>query len=455
MKKLLAAIMAMAFLLAATACTQYPDRWQDYFPPAGEDKITSSEELLLFLASSESGSAELDLRLGSDDLSLFPMYVKGTKIIKGNIFVTDRGVMFPRSGVIGERYFSSSSLFIADDSTDSVVLNDFSVNIEASLHSEINTVISVESDRAEVSISDLSVSEDIVALEIGKNVTTAESIRLPEDSSSLVIRIDEENAYRNEIGNQIAAETGAVIEGAEISAVINMDTHQGYDSFSEAIGAVNDNETIMIMKSLTVDAQIELNKNDVSIIGADGASITFTQTQGRGFVVNGSENRIENLDFISTATDQSTSFNMIFIHGNDVTVRDCSFSGEYADGDNLTVRGLEISAEGYLIDNCTFTSVRQPAYVNDGNGTISNNAAEGTRGWVICQDAGDITITGNSFLGWNAEDIAIILQNDGAQDSDIYTEELCVKISKENNGCRIDQQVKNFRVNNGVVGPRN
>ena len=409
MKKLLAAIMAMAVLLAATACTQYPDRWQDYFPPAGEDKITSSEDLLLFLASSESGSAELDLRLGADDLSLFPMHVKGTKIIKGNISVTDRGAMFPR----------------------------------------------FESDRADVSISGISVSEDIVTLEIGKNVTTAESIRLPEDSSSLVVRIDEENAYRNEIGNQIAAETGAVIEGSEISAVINMDTHQGYDSFSEAIGAVNDNETIMIMKSLTVDAQIELNKNDVSIIGADGASITFTQTQGRGFVVNGSGNRIENLDFISTATDQSTSFNMILLQGKNTTVKYCSFTGEYEDGDNLTVRGLEISAEGYLVDNCAFTSVRQPAYVNGGNGTISSNTVEGTRGWVICQNAVDITITGNSFLGWNAEDIAIILQNDGAQDSDIYTEELCVKISKENNGCRIDQQVKNFRVNNGVVGPRN
>ena len=85
-----------------------------------------------------------------------------------------------------------------------------------------------------------------------------------------IIRIDEENAYRNEIGNQIAAETGAVIEGAEISAVINMDTHQGYDSFSEAIGAVNDNETIMIMPGNWEGMNDLVCQEELDIYGANG-----------------------------------------------------------------------------------------------------------------------------------------------------------------------------------------
>ena len=87
MRKHFLAIVAIVLVLAATACTQYPDDWKDYFPNMPESNtIKTIEDLYLFLASDGDGEAEVNL---TTDLSWFPITVRGNKTITGKLNVTE------------------------------------------------------------------------------------------------------------------------------------------------------------------------------------------------------------------------------------------------------------------------------------------------------------------------------------------------------------------------------
>ena len=92
MRKHFLAIVAIVLVLAATACTQYPDNWMDYFPQDPETKITTIEDLLLFVSGNESGKAKLDITIDPNDPDFdnyFPMTIRGTKVLSGEIEVSE------------------------------------------------------------------------------------------------------------------------------------------------------------------------------------------------------------------------------------------------------------------------------------------------------------------------------------------------------------------------------
>ncbi len=144
-------------------------------------------------------------------------------------------------------------------------------------------------------------------------------------------------------------------------------------------------------------------------------------------------------DFAITKTDLMAAnqsppetHNIIGVNGNNFTARGLTITGQGPGSGNTwsgldayafpnfanlftpnssgrVVRGFNISAglTGLLIENSTFTNVRQPAYVNpDTIGQIKNNTASGTRGWVV--QCAPITFTGNKFSNTEAADIAML-----------------------------------------------
>ena len=160
--------------------------------------------------------------------------------------------------------------------------------------------------------------------------------------------------------------------------------------------------------------------------------------------LNGDNITIDGIHF--NVTDGNRIDGIISGSGDNLTIKNCVFTGQYNLEGDVVSRGicLTVNADNYLIEGNTFKNLRQPAYL-EAKGTVKNNTIENTRGWVVCQNH-DITFSGNVFKGTNAEDIAII-PNNIAEPCNIYTLEKCLIISEDNNNCRIDQQPLGFRIN--------
>ena len=93
MRKHFLAIVAIVLVLAATACTQYPDDWRDYFPQRpGDETISTIEDLFLFASSNGSAKARINLTIDPNDEDFnayFPMTIRGTKVLSGEIEVSE------------------------------------------------------------------------------------------------------------------------------------------------------------------------------------------------------------------------------------------------------------------------------------------------------------------------------------------------------------------------------
>jgi len=182
-----------------------------------------------------------------------------------------------------------------------------------------------------------------------------------------------------------------------------------------------DNASTLDGDIITVDAgtyvlaaPISLNK-DVTIDGA-GLGSTFIQgsiSLGGHFILisgGGAGATIQNITF--DKTDKNGNQEIIALQANNVTVQNCNFTGEYFLGDPEVSRGFVISPSitGFLIDNCSFTNLRQPGYINPNcAGQISNCFVDQTRGWVLDGGAASNVIFNLNTWGTNAVDIAILV----------------------------------------------
>lgn len=162
-------------------------------------------------------------------------------------------------------------------------------------------------------------------------------------------------------------------------------------------------EQINLNKSLTIDGG---NKNTTTIQG----DITFPLLGGgRYFMLisgGGAGSTIKNITF--NKTDKTGEQNMIGLQAANVTFDDCNFTGQYVLGDPDVSRAFEVSGSStnFLIQDCSITNLRQPAYFNPGSsGSVTNCYVHNTRGWVV--DGATVTFSGNTF-GTNAVDIALL-----------------------------------------------
>ena len=132
------------------------------------------------------------------------------------------------------------------------------------------------------------------------------------------------------------------------------------------------------------------------------------------------------------------------------TVENCTFTGQYNLGDGEISRALVVKAgaENIAITGNIFSHLRQPGYINNSSGTITNNTVDNTRGWVITGDA-TVSLSGNTFEN-NAVDICIIKNNN---DTNNYAGKT-TSLSKNNNGAYVQNQLNLTEAKQGafVVG---
>lgn len=203
------------------------------------------------------------------------------------------------------------------------------------------------------------------------------------------------------------------------------------DTIDITAGTYNLTGTVNIDKALSIVGEPN------TVITADNVSYAFN--------LNADNITVKGLVF--TSFSKMTNVGYLYAHTNNVTIQGNIFAGQYSFGDGQVTRGILVgpnSATNLIIKNNYFHSVRQPAYIDNGTtGTISDNFAQGTKGWVIGADSNlaftnnswGTTAAANSGDQKNAVDIAIIKN---ASTRDNYTDVMA--LSRANNNAAIDNQ---------------
>jgi hypothetical protein len=178
----------------------------------------------------------------------------------------------------------------------------------------------------------------------------------------------------------------------------------------DAVTAASAGDTIHISGKNTVTSKININV-PLTITGYPSAEIDTTGSDYM-FVINpgAAGTTISNLTLYKV--DSVTDDAMVFVNANNVSITSNFIRGMYMIGDPNTSRGLVIAngVSGLYIFNNTFNSLRQPAYINNASGTVYHNTTQVTKGWVVVPES-NITFTDNSWGTGplaNVVDIAII-----------------------------------------------
>ena len=164
-------------------------------------------------------------------------------------------------------------------------------------------------------------------------------------------------------------------------------------------------------------------------------------------IVMKSGSKLFNLDIHKTT---SADLNIVQIAENDATVENVDFDGMYVLGGGETTRGVVPNAgiSGYLIKGCTFKGLRQPGYL-EGQGTVENCYAEGTRGWVVTQNH-EVTFTNCTFSGNADNNTCNICIIENGSTPNVYTAEKLKALSADNPGAYIIQQPMKVALVDGV-----
>ena len=235
-------------------------------------------------------------------------------------------------------------------------------------------------------------------------------------------------------------EGNAAIAYAPASIIVD---GTGYATLQAAVNNAQDNATIQIQNDITIDNTITVNR-PVTITANKGVTVTASST---GDSFNLSNGAILSGLTINLNTKDRTQIVMM---GSNSTVKGCTFTGQFDLADSKTSRALTVQAgaENIAITGNTFSHLRQPGYINNSSGTITNNTVDNTRGWVITGDA-TVSLSGNTFEN-NAVDICIIKNNNGTNNYAGKT----TSLSKNNNGAYVQNQLNLTEAKQGafVVG---
>lgn len=215
------------------------------------------------------------------------------------------------------------------------------------------------------------------------------------------------------------------------------------EALKDAIDKAEPDTTITIATDLEIDELITVNKN-VTITSAENVTITVGSNNTTFALSNGAT--LDGLHIVNNDATETTNANIVTV-GNDSRVINCVFEGTYDQGSNQVLRATAVSpgVTGFVIEGNTIKNLRQPGYI-EGDGTISENYVENTRGWVVCATA-EPTLTNNTFKD-NAIDIAIIAN--GATEDTTNFKNTIDDLSKDNNGAYVEHQVMKASAEDGV-----
>lgn len=241
-------------------------------------------------------------------------------------------------------------------------------------------------------------------------------------------------------GKVNAESLGKAIAYAPAAITVN---GTSYATLQEAVAAAQDNDTIHIQNDITIDSTVSINR-PLTVTANDGVTVTASSTGESFNLSNGAALSGLTINLNTKAMEQ------IVTMGSNSTVENCTFTGQYNLGDEETSRAITVQAgaENIAITGNTFSHLRQPGYINNSSGTITNNTVDNTRGWVITGDA-TVTLTGNTFAD-NAVDICIISNNN---DTNNYAGKTTA-LSSGNNGAYVQNQLSKTEAKQGafVVG---
>ena len=241
-------------------------------------------------------------------------------------------------------------------------------------------------------------------------------------------------------GKVNAESLGKAIAYAPAAITVN---GTSYATLQEAVDAAQDNDTIHIQNDITIDSTVTINR-PLTITANDGVTVTASSTDDSFNLSNGAALSGLTINLTAKALDH------VVMMDSNSTVENCTFTGQYNLGDGEVSRALVVKAgaENIAITGNTFSHLRQPGYINNSSGTITNNTVDNTRGWVITGDA-TITLTGNTFAD-NTVDICIISNDNGTNNYAGKT----TALSSGNNGAYVQNQLSKTEAKQGafVVG---
>ncbi len=219
-------------------------------------------------------------------------------------------------------------------------------------------------------------------------------------------------------------------------------TGKPYTTIQAAINDANPGDVIRIFGTYANPAGLTINVNkSVTIQGEPGSKI---ETAGAGnlFLVSVANVKVTDLEI--EKTDNNVHQNIIQVQANNFEMTECNVHAKYAMGDGEVTRGVEVGGgfTGLNIHDNTFSSLRQPAYINTSTGVVADNLVKVTRGWVVNADA-NIIFSGNTWgAGTEANyvDIAFIIP----ASTNNYTN--IVAVSNSNNNAVVENQTYNPRI---------
>lgn len=199
-----------------------------------------------------------------------------------------------------------------------------------------------------------------------------------------------------------------------------------FATIQEGVTAASDGDTVIVSGNHIVTTTVSLNK-DITL-QSNSASIDTTGSN-QVFNITAAGVTIDGFNFNKA---DSMDQNLVGIQANDVTISNNTFVGLFNIGDSQVTRAMAVSpgVTNVTISDNHITHLRQPAYLDNSSGTVSNNYVSDTKGWVVSSDAG-ITFTDNTF-GTNVFDIAVIPGPTNNYDA--------VQLATDNNNAAVENQ---------------
>jgi hypothetical protein len=195
--------------------------------------------------------------------------------------------------------------------------------------------------------------------------------------------------------------------------ITNLTQNTTFADIQPAVNAANDGDVIEICAGtfalsapVTITKKITLQGQGTLSSIVELSSSWFNVNGVDAFFCNSSDVTIQNIHFKVVGKGQG---NLVSIYHSNTQILNNKFSGEYVFGDPEVTRATVWSANpmtGIVMDGNIIESLRQPGYLSNGSGTISNNTVNNTRGWVI-EGVGTLSYTGNIF-GTNTSHITIL-----------------------------------------------
>ena len=369
MRKYIIALASVIFLLAAAACSQGPD---DHSGP-DVTKVETAEDLVLFLADSGPGIADVNLAISPDDLESgqFPMEIRGTKQLSGRIEITTASAD-PLSGTADSDSVESVSpvtLFLLEDDAARVIISRLTVTVQEEAADMIASVVSVCS--GQLSASDFNVEvigsggKTVTGIIIGDSVA-AENIDIS-DSCPGEISISDTSEYSAILDKIIRANpdmptaydaedagsflsllqsekrvrlvSDVTVTAADVSAADNGGSQEEDD---EAKISLIGGEYSIYLNGFTLESQVVWNlmksgeEGDLSLKVSDGSlsmrNLTekeYSPSEAAIWIYSGTDIEFDNVDY----TSEITGIKFVGTEkGMKLSITDSDFScdGEYA-----------------------------------------------------------------------------------------------------------------------------